>query len=127
MRNKGRQVGVKKLRSFIDFKQIDEQDSEDFSVLMEKLNELIEGVNFLNKNMSLSNNFNGYIFTDTWTSGQTKKIQHFLGTKPLYRIILRQEGNGVLSDIPSQWDDKVISMINNGASTVTATILVLKE
>lgn len=124
---------ARKIKSNIDYPELLMEDfvslieDQDYEPLMNKLNELIDQLNFLNKNISVTNNFGGYIFEESWEAGETKKVQHFLGVKPQYRIILRQEGNGILSDIPSEWDNKVISILNNGSSTVTATILVLKE
>lgn len=94
----------------------------------ELLNELIERVNFLGRNLSLQSNFDGQIVENlTFTAGETKQIPHSLGKIPKFRIILRQEGNGVISDIPSGWTDKSIKLINNGAVSVTATIMIVRE
>jgi hypothetical protein len=95
--------------------------------IITKLNKVIDKLDFFNKNISLSKNFSGYEVEVTFAAGETKDIQHFLGIRPLYRIVLRQEGNGVISDVPSFWNDKTIRLINNGAVQVKATILILKE
>jgi hypothetical protein len=100
-------------------------DQED--VLL-RLNELIDQVNFLGRNLSFQSNFDGQIVENlTFVAGETKTIPHSLGKIPKFRIILRQEGNGVLSDIPSGWSTTSIKIINNGAVTVTATIMIVRE
>jgi hypothetical protein len=60
-------------------------------------------------------------------SGATVKIQHFLGVIPKWRIILRQTGNGVITDVPSEWNTKTISLKNNGAESVTISVLIARE
>lgn len=92
------------------------------------LNELINDHNFLSKNLSFQSNFNGQIIENVkFAAGETLTIQHKLGILPRYRIILRQEGNGVLEDIPSGWNNFQIQMKNNGAVSVTATIMLVRE
>lgn len=91
-------------------------------------NDLIDSHNFLLKNISFEVNFNGQIIENiTFAAGETKTISHGLGMKPKYRVILRQEGNGVLDDIPSGWNNFSIQMRNNGAVSVTATIMLVRE
>lgn len=91
------------------------------------LNKLISAFNFLSKNGSLQSNFNCFIANITIPATSSVKIEHFLGVIPKYRIILRQEGNGVISDIPSGWDNKVITLYNNGAVEVKATVMIVRE
>jgi hypothetical protein len=116
---------------FLDF------NTESKESFQEKLNRLINSVNFLNKSLSLQSNFNCFIAKNVKfeAAGDAQerdvvKIQHFLGVVPLYRLILRQVGNGVLTDVansPSDWGDKVITLRNNGTVPVTATIMVVRE
>jgi hypothetical protein len=113
---------VKQQRSAKDIPQIKGGYDENI------INELIDHVNFLGRNLSLQSNFDGQIVENlTFTAGETKQIPHNLGKVPKFRIILRQEGNGVLSDIPSGWTSSSIKIINNGAVTVTATIMIVRE
>ena len=84
------------------------------------------------KSISFQSNFDGYIATVrfppvTDPSLGVVKIQHFLGITPKWRVILKQEGNGVLSDIPSEWNENLITMKNNGSVAVTASILIARE
>ena len=60
-------------------------------------------------------------------AGSTLGIQHFLGVIPKWRIILRQTGNGVITDVSSEWNTKTISLKNNGAEDVTLTVLIARE
>ena len=91
-------------------------------------NKLIKSYNFTTKSLSLQSNFDGYLAEDVKIPAtSTVLIQHFLGVKPKWRIILKQEGNGVITDIPSSWTDKVIALYNNGAVEVTASILIVRE
>ena len=91
------------------------------------LNSLIESHNFLNTKFSIKNNTDSQLLKITFAAGERKKIAHSLGVVPLYRIILRQEGNGVISDIPSGWTKNTIELINNGAVSVTVIIAILRE
>lgn len=96
--------------------------------VLKETNELIDKFNFLIKHISLSQNFDGQMLENVeFAAGEDKEIYHKLGIRPKYRIILRQEGNGVLSDTPSGWNKYKIQIKNNGASSVKATILLVKE
>ena len=99
----------------------------DQAELIKQLNDMIESFNFLNTRISLKDNFDGDMVTVTFEAGETKTIPHKLGKVPGGRIIIKQEGNGVLSDIPSGWNANSIKMINNGAVSVTATLFIVRE
>jgi hypothetical protein len=94
-------------------------------------NKLISAFNFLTKNISLQSNFNCYVaqvkIPAAGQPGNPLAIQHFLGVVPKYRIILRQEGNGVITDIPSGWTSDVITLYNNGSVETTATVMIVRE
>ncbi len=112
-------------RSHKDLKSL--SDNATLSEVITQCNELVYDYNIMNKLLSFQSNFDGYIATVSLAAGETKTISHFLGVIPKYRIILRQEGNGVISDIPSGWTDKAITIINNGAVAITATLLIARE
>lgn len=117
-------------KSFRDLPYLSDADMGQgigFEGALKKLNWLIYTFNRLSKGISLTKNFSGSTHELQFSAGETKVISHLLGVRPKFRIILRQEGNGVLSDIPSGWDEKVATIINNGAVTVNATIMFLKE
>lgn len=90
-------------------------------------NKLVAAFNFISKNMSLQSNFNCYVAEVTLPATSQVSVQHFLGVVPKYRIILRQVGNGVISDIPSGWTSDVITLYNNGAVEVKATVMIVRE
>lgn len=103
-------------------------EGEDPSEAVSKINTLIDAYTSTLRSLSFMANFDGYVAKDiVFKAGETINIEHFLGTIPKFRIILRQVGNGVLTDIPSVWDNKVISLKNNGAEEVTATLLIARE
>ena len=101
--------------------------------MQEKLNEMVEYLNFFNKFISLSANFSSAILEIKFGAAgasdgsDTRKIEHLLGVIPKYRIILRQTGNGVLEDIPSGWNNKFVTIKNRGTEAVTATIMIVRE
>lgn len=97
------------------------------SEVIETLNKLNEAQSFLSTNISLKSNFDGEIVSVKFAAGETKIIPHMLGKVPSGRIIIKQQGNGVLSDIPSDWKTTSIKMINNGVVEVTATMLIVRE
>ncbi len=118
-------MSVGQQKSFKDIPFLEEEKQSEWVSI---INELITQHNFLSKNLSLQSNFDGQIIENiAFTAGETKQIPHSLGIIPPYRIILRQVGNGVISDIPSDWTDKSIKLINNGAVSVTVTIMIVRE
>jgi len=102
-------------------------EESDISTIIKNTNLLIDSFNFLSRYMSFKNNFDGQIIDISFTAGEEKVISHGLGVKPKHRIILNQEGNGVLSDVPSGWNKFQIKLKNNGAVSVTATVMIVKE
>ena len=91
------------------------------------VNVLIAEYSRVMKALSFKSNFDGLIVEDVVIPANSFiRISHLLGVKPKWRIILRQVGNGVITDIPSEWDDKVISLYNNGAVEVTLTVFIAR-
>jgi hypothetical protein len=112
-------------RSSIDSIKLDE--GADLEEVIIRFNELASLTDFLFKSLSFDSNFNGYITTVTIPATSNIQVQHFLGVRPKYRIILNQTGNGVITDIPLEWTDKVISIRNNGSVEVVVTLLIARE
>lgn len=96
--------------------------------LQQRLNDLVDAHIFQSSQISIESNFNGYLINSI-TIGPSSKviIQHSLGVIPKWRIILRQEGNGVISDVPSEWTNRVIALKNNGSETVIISLIILRE
>lgn len=106
---------------------INKQSPEYMTEIQDKLNYFMKEFSNFSKTLSFQNNFDGYIASVTFPASSTVQIQHFLGVTPKWRVVLKQEGNGVLSDISSGWDDTFITMKNNGTEVVTASILIARE
>lgn len=115
----------RQIRSFPEIKDI--PDDAELPEVIEYYNEMVDSFNFFNKNISLQSNFNCQIIDVEFTAGQTKRVFHRLGIVPRYRLVLRQEGNGLITDVPLSWTDKYITLVNNGAVAVNATIMLVKE
>lgn len=91
--------------------------------LRQLLKELSTGLNRLDFN----ENFIGFEKTVTLAAGETLKIRNELQLIPTKMLVLKQTGNGLLTAgtaIP--WNLSHLYVINNGAVSVTATILFLK-
>ena len=113
-------------RSDVDIEQLDQDASlEDVITLVNKFSMLYS---FRNKLLSFNANFDGYIAENvTIAAGATAFIQHYLGNRPKYRIIFRQTGNGVITDVNESWNDKIIALKNNGAEDVILTVFIARE
>jgi hypothetical protein len=125
-------MAVTPQRSSRDLKDLPEDAT--LEKVIEEYNSLIKAYNFATKNGSISNSFDGYVaenvvFSATGASDGTdsRRIQHYLGFTPKFRIILRQVGNGVLEDVISGWNNTFATIKNRGSEQVTATIIFLKE
>lgn len=103
------------------------RDDADTKDIINSFNLLADRVSFYNKLLTFSN-FNGYISSDIIIpANSSATIQHFLGVIPKYRIILKQTGNGVITDVNDEWTTKYITLYNNGAVPVTITVFIARE
>lgn len=119
-------IRVKPIQSLkIQPKKLQTTDPEE---IKQKFNDLVESHVFQSSQISIESNFNGYVAKDiSINAGDTARIEHYLGVVPKWRIILKQEGNGVISDIPSEWTNKYITLKNNGAEKVIISVLIARE
>lgn len=83
--------------------------------LFEKFNELLTDGILLDKDLK------GEIITVTFAPNESKIIPHGLRSIPQYRLILKQTGNSVITDVNDKWTDKTVGLLNNSANTVTLT------
>lgn len=58
----------------------------------------------------------------SFNPNESKVFSHTLGRIPTQRIILRQTGNGVITDVNADWNKETVGFKNNGSVAVTATI-----
>ncbi len=95
---------------------------ENYSKTIDELNTL-----FIN-NVTLENNLSGQVLEFTIPNGVEIKLKHRLKATPKYRIILRQQGNGVLLDgTDSPWTSDSVSLKVDGASgDTTFTIFLMR-
>jgi hypothetical protein len=73
----------------------------------------------------LKSGLKGEIIEITLAPNESKTISHGLRVIPKYRIILRQTGDSVITDVDSAWTERTIGLKNNSANTVTITIKLL--
>lgn len=93
---------------------------------LQRYNELVDQLNFLAKHMSFRA-FDGSILEDiVIPAGAQVAVSHKLSVVPKYRVILRHTGNIDITD-GTIWDDKQVSFKNNGGSSATISVVVLKE
>jgi hypothetical protein len=76
--------------------------------------------------ISLEKSVGGEIIEVTLAPNESKIISHGLRSIPQYRLILRQTGNAVVTDIDEDWTKETIGLKNNsGTDTVVLTIKLL--
>ncbi len=89
---------------------------KDDAELRERVNDiLVEG--FL-----LDKGTNGEIIELTLAPNESKIIPHGLRGIPLYRLILRQTGNGIVTDLNSAWTERSVGFTNESANELVLTI-----
>lgn len=90
--------------------------------------ELISRFNqIMDDGLSLKKHLGGEIIEITFAANETKIVPHRLGLIPAYRLILRQSGNGLITDVNNAWTDKTVGFINNSANTVSITVKIMVE
>jgi stringent starvation protein B len=120
--------GKSSFKSDFDIEKIEEGTSLEDCITI--INKAFNRLEFFNKSISFQSNFNGYIAENVKIpAGATSRIEHYLGVTPKNRIIFRQTGNGVVTDVNSvsDWNNKVISLKNNGAEEVVLTVFIARE
>ena len=82
------------------------------------------------RRLNFEDNFQGFQATVTIAAGAEAVIKNgFEGVLedsiPTKRIIVRQTGNGVITDGPTPWSADYVYLTNNGAVPVTITVIFL--
>jgi hypothetical protein len=108
---------MRKNRDFFGRERPIKSDKE----LLSRINDMIAD------GLSLKNGLAGEIIDLTFAPNEQKILSHGLGAIPKYRLILRQTGNGLITDISNLWTDKTVGFLNNSANTVTITIKLFVE
>jgi hypothetical protein len=82
---------------------------------------LISAIASINGNLDFDNNFNSFIVRDLEiAAGDTALIDNQLRLVPTERYIVRQIGDGVITD--GDWDLNTLRLVNNGAVAVTISV-----
>ncbi len=74
-------------------------------------------------NLTFQDNFNSFTWTGALTTGQELQIPHTFKKIPSGYIIYKQVGNGVVDAGTTAWTNEVVYLRNNGAVTVTLTVV----
>lgn len=75
--------------------------------------------------LNFEDNFDSETFTITLPAGATVAYSHNLGVIPSKRIILRATGY-TIDDSVTPWTESVVYFRNSGASSITATIILMR-
>jgi len=75
--------------------------------------------------LSFKDNFQSFTVEElTIPAGTEVSITNQLGTIPTARLIVRQTGDGLVTD--GVWDLQTVRLFNNGAVDVTITVIFFK-
>lgn len=75
----------------------------------------------INGKLTFDENFTSFLAENiTIAAGETAEIPNALQVTPNERIIVRQIGNGVITD--GTWDVNTLRLVNNGAVSVTISV-----
>jgi hypothetical protein len=76
--------------------------------------------------LKIDENFQNFITTVTIKNGEEFGVPNKLKILPSKRIIVRQTGNGFITDGETEWTLQRLYLKNNGPSDTTVTILFLE-
>lgn len=119
-----------KFASFKEFRQAVANTLEDVvAYLNTDHTKMIRELNVGLSKMSLVDNFDSFVTTETIPAGTEVQIRNGLrnGQVPTYRIILRGDAGSVdVVDGDTAWNTNFVSLKNVGASPATVTVLFLR-
>lgn len=110
-------------RNIIELAEIGE-DVTDISEMRRIMNENIVEINFILRNLTLSN-LDGEVVTSIIPASGTVKIPHKLRILPKYRILLKQTGGGVITDV--NFTETYIELSNSGGSDASVILFIVKD
>ena len=77
--------------------------------------------------LSLTDNFDSFLWEGTIAANTTVEINHPLGATPSSRLILRQQGYALVTDSTTQWTKTSVFLRNeDAANSATLKVLFLK-
>jgi hypothetical protein len=107
-----------------DYKKI--ENPGDDKAFVENYNVMVDELNKL-KNAFPVGKLSGQILDASIGAGAEVRISHSLQSTPKYRLLLRQVGNGVITDVNDKWNDKYVTLKNNGLVAVDITVMLIRE
>lgn len=111
---------------FNPFKRFDKNEDVP-SYLSKYLNKFIDEFNQGISKLTIDDNIDGQVISDIIIPASTELgIAHKLQSTPRFRTILRQSGNGLITDGATTWTPEKIYLRNNGAVSVTITVHVMR-
>ena len=72
--------------------------------------------------LTFSENFDAFVVEVELTAGQELAIKNRIQKTPKYRLILRQDATGEITDGTTEWDSNNVYLKNNGSNTVRLTV-----
>ena len=94
--------------------------------LIEDLRSLIKDLNHGLRNLTFTDNIEGFETTVEISATSELKIRNQLQFVPTRYIILSQTGNGLITKGSTDWSSDYLYLYNNGAVTVTVTVYFMK-
>lgn len=91
-------------------------------VLKNNDNSFTELNRLLSDGMDIEKLIGGQIIEVDFIASETKKISHNMRKIPRGKLVIKQIGNGVITD-GDPWDDKSIILVNNTSSAIKLTII----
>lgn len=99
-------------------------ENSDIDVIIKEFNKLAGQLETFSSTISLWGNTRSQLLKKVEIeSNSSVKLTHSLGSRPVYRLILKQTSGGVLLD--GKWDDKTVEFKNETGSIFKGTILLL--
>jgi hypothetical protein len=78
------------------------------------------------RDLNFNDNFSSYIEEITIPATTEYRVRHDLNTTPSGYIIKEQTGNGLVTKGTTEADSNYYYLYNNGAVSVTITVIILK-
>ena len=78
------------------------------------------------RDLTFGDNFTSFEETVTITATSEHRFRNQLNSIPSKYMIVMQEGNGLVTKGTSTWTDDFIYLYNNGAVSVTITVIFFK-
>lgn len=94
--------------------------------LIEDIRSMVKDLNHGLRNLTFTNNVEGFEATVTISATSEATIRNELTFVPSRYIIMSQTGNGLLTKGTTEWSSDYLYIYNNGSVEVTATIFFMK-